>query len=145
MTYKGRSDQRDIPTGRAGTLDELRSSPDVEPVSDMNMDTIELEKFMNEPVEILVHKSQLKGSLEVITPNVNGLNQPIVRGFRTVVKRKYVEALIMGHTIEYEQQIDQHSPDKFKMVEKKSPSYPFDVTSDTQRGLDWKRRMEATL
>lgn len=137
------SEQRDIAGGSAKTLAEFSVGVEVEPVT--NMSGVELEAFMNEPVTIYVHKTKEKGALDVITPSVNGINQPIVRGVNTVVKRKYVEALIHSHSVDYEQQINQMSPDQFKMVAKPTPSYPFDVIEDTRKGKAWKQRLEANL
>ena len=129
------SEQQDIPGGTAKSLAELTSGEgiEIEPVK-MDMDAIELEAFMNEEVVIYVHKSREKGSLDIITPSVNGRNQPIIRGQNVAVKRKYVEALINGHEVSYEQEINQMSPDKYKMKAKPTPSYPFDVVRDTQIG-----------
>ena len=143
----GRSEQRGISGGAPKPLAELTSGAgiEVEPVTDMSMDKIELEKFMHEIVEIFVHKSKEKGSLDVITPSVNGVNQPIIRGVVTPVKRKYVEALIMSHDVGYEQKINPQSPDQFEMVKTATPSYPFDVIRDTPRGYEWKQRMERAL
>lgn len=138
-----KTEQRDIAGGSAKTLAEFGVGVEVEPVT--NMSGVELEAFMSEPVTIYVHKTKEKGALDVITPSVNGINQPIVRGVNTVVKRKYVEALIHSHSVDYEQQINQMSPDQFKMVSKPTPSYPFDVIEDTRKGKAWKQRMEANL
>ena len=144
---KESSEQRDIHTGPAEPLSEMTSGAgiEVEPVTSMGMDTIELEKFMVEPVTVLVHKTREKGSLDVITPSVNGRNQPIIRGVPTIIKRCYVEALIMSHDVAYEQVINPMSPDQFKMIKKATPSYPFDVVQDSKKGIAWKERMERAL
>lgn len=138
------SEQQNIPGGKAMTLPEFSAGGvSVDPVTDMT--GVELEAFMNEPVTIYVHKTKEKGALDVITPSVNGKNQPIVRGVQTVVKRKYVEALIQSHSVEYEQQINANSPDQYQMVKKPTPSYPFDVIEDSRKGKAWKQRLETNL
>lgn len=141
---RGRSEQRGIDNSDAKTLPELgNAGVSVEPVTDLS--GVELEAFMNEPVAIYMHKSKEKGSLTVETPSVNGRNQPVIRGEKSVIKRKYVEALIHSHSVEYEQQVNPNSPDQFQMVKKPTPSYPFDVLEDTRKGRDWKLRLEANL
>lgn len=145
MSRSNGSEQQDISSGAGKTLAEFGSGAGVEIEPVTNMDSIELEKFMHEDVVVYIHKTKEKGSLECIVPNVNGKNQPIFRGVNTVIKRKYVEALISGHAIDYEQQINQNSPDQFKMVKKATPSYPFDVIKDTAKGRDWKIRLEHNL
>lgn len=144
MARRG-SEQKDISTGPAQTLAEMTSGAGIEVEPVISMDVLALEKFMAEPVTILVHKTKEKGALDVITPSVNGKNQPIIRGHKQTVKRCYVEALIMSHEVTYEQEINQMSPDQFKMVKKATPSYPFDVIQDSPQGLAWKDRMERSL
>jgi len=63
----------------------------------------------------------------------------------TPIKRKYVEALINGHSVTYEQHINQNSPDQYQMKKVPVPSYPFDVEQDTEKGKSWKRRLELAL
>ncbi len=135
------SEQDDLQDGMSRGLDELTTAgAALEPVGNMGMDAIELEAFMNEPVGIYVHPTKEKGSLDVITPSVNGVNQPIVRGQRVSVKRKYVEALARCHSLRYEQQVQNPSqPENIQMVEMKVPDYPFDVTRDTPKGKAWLR------
>lgn len=142
-----RGQQQDISTGPAQALSEITSGAgiEIEPVTSMGMDAIDLEKFMSERVTIMVHKTREKGALDVITPSVNGRNQPIVRGVATSVRRCFVEALIMSHDVNYEQQINPMSPDQFHMAKKATPSYPFDVIQDTAKGYEWKERMERAL
>jgi len=141
-----RGQQRDIASGTAKTLAEIGSGVGIETeIEPVNMSNEELEKFMAEPVTIVVHKTNEKGALNIITPSVNGRNQPIIRGIKQTVRRCYVEALIGSHQIEYEQQINPLSPDQFKMNPKATPSYPFDVVNDTEEGYAWKERLERRL
>lgn len=144
--YDKRSGQRDIATSsKAESLAELTSGAGVEIEPVTNLDGLELEKFMQEPVVVYVHKTKEKGALEIITPGVNGKNMPIVRGVATTVKRKYVESLIMSHEVNYEQRINPLSPDQFEMVKVATPSYPFDVMKDSEQGYAWKDRLEESL
>ena len=124
---------------RAGTLDEMGKEP-IEKVSETDLvDTAELEAFMNEKVLIEVHPTTEDGSLEVILPSVNGVNQPIIRGVAQLVKRKFVEGLARTRTTKYVQQVkDPSKPQNIDMVERTVLSYPFAVMKDdNSKGYDW--------
>ena len=98
------------------------------------------EAFANDLLEIEVHASGDEGALDIITPSVNGVNQPIVRGTKQMVKRKYVEALARSRTTKYtQQQRDHRDPSSQEMVAKTVLSYPFVVLKDPagDRGKAW--------
>lgn len=146
MAGKNGSTQNDLNQGKPKPLSEISSNEghEVEPVN--SMDAVALEKFMHEEVTIFVHPTREGGSLDVITPNVNGVNQPIVRGVETNVKRKYVEALARCYSIKYETRVQNPSqPENIQMVEKKTPDYPFDVIRDTSEGKAWLKRVYASV
>lgn len=104
------------------------------------------EIFANELVEIEVHTSSVEGELDVIAPSVNGINQPIVRGRRTWVKRKYVEALANCRTTKYVQELlDPRDLGSLQMKEKTVLSYPFVVHTDKNpNGKEWLKGLLAT-
>lgn len=140
------STQDDLRQGAPKALSELATPGSIEIEKVTTLDALELEKFMHEEVVIYVHPTREAGALDVITPNVNGMNQPIIRGKDTPVKRKYVEALAMSHSIKYEQRVQNPSqPENIQMVEKKVPDYPFDVVSDTKRGKEWLKRLYQSI
>lgn len=141
------SEQDDLRADGPRGLGELMTpGAEVESVGNMGMDAIALEAFMHEPVEIYVHPSKEKGILEVITPSVGGINQPIIRGQKKVVKRKYVEALARCHSLTYEQRVQNPSqPENIQMIEVKVSDYPFDVTNDTKKGKAWLERIYASI
>lgn len=118
------------------SLGEIGKGGGIEPASDrLDLDT---EAFMHEMVTIMVHPSNEEGQLDVITPNINGINQPIVRGQEQVVKRKYVEALARCRTTKFEQQLaDFRDPASHQMVEKTVLSYPFAILKDSDKGKAW--------
>ena len=98
------------------------------------------EAFSNDLLEIEVHATGDEGALDVITPSVNGVNQPIVRGRRVPVKRKYVEALARSRNTKYSQQLrDTRDPGSLEMVERTVLAYPFVVHHDPagDRGRAW--------
>ena len=93
---------------------------------------------MNEPVRIIVMETGEEGSLQVITPCVNGVNQPIVRGQETVVKRKFVEALARCRTTKYQQRHNPIERDKIENVPITVQTYPFSVLEDRNpKGRAW--------
>lgn len=143
------SSNRDIRQPPAKALDELGKADnvDVEVVTNAGISgAADLEAFMHEPVEIFVHKGREKDADPFAVPNVNGINQPILRGQWIPVKRKYVEALARAHTITYEQVIEDASkPHASKMVPRAVPDYPFDVRDDSRRGKKWLDSIYASI
>ena len=101
----------------------------------------ELEAFMNDIITIYVHPSGNKEDNPVIVPNVNGINQPIIRGQECKVKRKYVEALARNRVTRYEQKIpDASKPHQYVMAPDTVVAAPFTVRNDPDpRGAEWLR------
>lgn len=126
-------------TGRSGTLGEIGKEP-IESVSEKDfVKAADLEDFMNQKLLIRVHEDNSPNALPVIVVNVNGVNQPIVRGERQYVRRKYVEALARGTHTRYEQQTtDPSRPENIQMVERTAITYPFTVYEDPHKnGAAW--------
>jgi len=121
-----------LPKGKALNLGEIGEAESIEVVSEKNfMKTAELASFMNEIVTILVHQSSEDGALDFAPVQVNGLNQPMLRGAESKVKRKYVEALARTRTTKYVQQvIDPTRPENIQMKELCTLTYPFAVIHD---------------
>lgn len=125
--------------GKTGALGQIGKEP-IEPVSDNDViKAAEMEAFMNQKVLIRVHEDNSPNALPVVCPQVNGVNQPIIRGQKQWIKRKFVEALARGTYTRYEQRtVDPSRPENIQMVEKKAYSYPFSVYEDPHpRGADW--------
>ena len=100
---------------------------------------LDLEAFMNELVTVRVEPTAVPG--EDVTPvfNVNGVNQPMIRGQAVVIKRKFLEALARCRTTTirqvrpnpYDQSVIQNVPTTV-------PTYPFVVIEDKNpRGRAW--------
>ena len=126
--------------GKTTHIADLKSQSVFEPVAenDYTEDALELEAFMNEPVKILVHPAVEEGQLEVQVPNVNGINQPIIRGQEITVKRKFVEALARCRTTKYDQVIDPIDRSNIQMRERTVVSYPFSILEDRNpKGAPW--------
>lgn len=120
--------------GEGKVLDqsEIGDPGPIEKVAETDLvKTAKLEAFMNDVLTIIVHQSSEEGALDFAPPQVNGLNQPILRGAECKVKRKYVEALARCRTTKYEQRVqDINRPENISMIDRTTLSYPFAVLSD---------------
>ncbi len=126
--------------GKPLTLSEIHEHRAIEGVKGENLnDVMALEAFMNEPVTIHVYTDGTPGSLEVITPTVNGVNQPIIRGRDQTVKRKYVEVLARSKVTVYRQEVaDPSHPERIQMVPITNLTAPFVVREDKNpKGRAW--------
>ena len=128
-----------IAQGAEIPLSEIGNSAVIEPVAeDMSFDAIELDAFMNEYLTINVFPDNRPDALEVISPNVNGINQPIIRGVNSKVRRKYVEALARSKEETFVQKQNLAEPDKRALVPTTVPSYSFAVIADPNpKGPAW--------
>lgn len=129
-------------TGQADamSISEIGKGGGVEPVAESDfVKTAELESFMQEELEIMVHPDNDEGSLPVITVSCQGVNQNIVRNVPQKVKRKYVEILARTRTTGYDQKTpDMSNPENIQMEEKNSLTYTFSVLSDPSPvGREW--------
>jgi len=121
-------------------MDEIGRPGPIEKVSEKDfIKAAEMEAFMNQKLLIQVSKSTNKEDLDTIVPNVNGVNQPIIRGVDVWVKRKFVEALARCTHTRYEQRVpDVAKPDRFVMDRNTSLKDPFIVKKDPHKfGIQW--------
>ena len=97
------------------------------------------EAFMNELVTVMVHATTDENQPNHVVVNCNGMNQPLIRGVPTTVKRKYVEILARMKETKYTQITRNTSaPDQIDMVARHGLSYPFDLVEDKNpRGRAW--------
>lgn len=126
--------------GKALDLGEIGEGEPIECVTEKDFTrAVELEVFMNDILTVIVHQSTEEGALDFAPPQVNGLNQPILRGAESKVKRKYIEALARCRTTKYVQQvIDSSKPENIQMVERTQLTYPFAVLDDPNpNGKQW--------
>ena len=126
--------------GKVLEQSELGNPGGIEKVSESDfVKKSKLAAFMNDVLTILVHPSQEEGALDFAPPQVNGLNQPILRGVNSKVKRKYVEALARCRTTKYVQRVtDSSRPENIQMKEKTTLTYPFAVLHDPSPiGREW--------
>ncbi len=126
--------------GPSFMLSEIHDHKMVEGVEGENFnDAVALEAFMNEQLLIHVYTDGTSGALEVITPTVNGVNQPIIRGRDQLVKRKYVEVLARSKIVTYRQEVaDQSRPENIQMTPLANMTAPFVVREDKNpKGRAW--------
>lgn len=111
--------------------------------SNMTEEEMKYAMFMEEKLLIIVHESPNEEELNVVTPMVNGMSQPIVRGWPTIVKRKYVEVLARAKETKYTQvQTDANRPDSLEMVPRTVLAWPFSVErDDNPNGRAWLREI----
>ena len=97
------------------------------------------EAFMNELVTVMVHSTTDENQPNHVVVNCNGMNQPLIRGVPTTVKRKYVEILARMKETKYTQVTRNASaPDQIDRVARHGLSYPFDLVEDKNpRGRAW--------
>ena len=129
-----------LAAGKGMSLGEIGDPGPIEKVAENDfIKTAELEAFMHEVLTIIVHPSSEEGALDIAPPQVNGLNQPIIRGVESKIKRKYVEALARCRVTKYVQRVqDASRPENIQMVEKTVLSYPFAVLHDPNpNGRAW--------
>jgi len=97
------------------------------------------EAFMNELVTVMVHATTDENQPNHVVVNCNGMNQPLIRGVPTTVKRKYVEILARMKETKYTQITRNASaPEQIDMVARHGLSFPFDLVEDKNpRGRAW--------
>ena len=112
----------------------------VEVVHDFDPTEIEdFEAFMNQFLVIMVYEDNSEGALRIICPAVNGSTQPIMRGAKQKVRRKYVEALARSVVTKFDQRRqDPFDPASLVMVPVTRQTYPFTIIHDPDpRGGAW--------
>lgn len=96
------------------------------------------EAFMNEIVVVYLHKTTDKNAANHVLLNVNGTNQPVFRGQKTPMKRKYLEVLARMKEASYEQVTHPIELDRYEMNETIANAYPFVVSEDSNpAGAAW--------
>jgi hypothetical protein len=73
------------------------------PVKQATERDIDMAAFGEQKLLIRVQHDKSEGALPTVCPEVNSVQQPIVRGKDTWVKRKYVEAMARSRVTTYEQ------------------------------------------
>lgn len=113
---------------------DLNTSLDIEAVKvdkDL-MRKIELEKFMNDIVEVYVYPSTNESDVPHFILNVNGVNQPVFRGNVTPMKRCFLEVLArMKETRHSQGAMNYQNPEASNaLIPRTGQVYPFEVRKD---------------
>lgn len=128
--------------GKAGeyTIDELGNAG-VEVVDrPLTLNKVEHEKFMAEPVTVMIHDTTDRNASQIVQLGVNGRTQMMVRGKPQTVKRCYVERLARAKETGYAQDLDRMDEGLNNVTMHHALSYPFSVIHDPNpKGGDWLR------
>lgn len=103
------------------------------------------ESFMNEVVTVLVHGTTNENEAPHFILNCNGVNQPVLRGMPTKMKRKYLEILARMKETKYTQVTpNPAAPDVSEMRARHGLAYPFELVEDPNpKGREWLRNVLA--
>lgn len=119
----------------------IDDTPIVETVSESKdfRDLAANEAFMNELVTVVVHSTTDENQAPHVIVNCNGVNQPIVRGVPTAIRRKYLEILARMKETKYTQVTpNPAAPDVSEMKARHGLAYPFEVVEDNNpKGRAW--------
>ena len=128
-----------IKQGRPVKLDELGEQQPIELVAANDIvKPGELDAFMEEFVRVYVYPDAGEGKLHVVCPQVNGINQPIVRGYEQDVKRKYIEAMARSKVTDYApMQPNFKNPEDMAMIPMTNLTAQFEVRGDSDKGQRW--------
>jgi hypothetical protein len=102
--------------------------------------------FMEEILEIEIAPSSNENEPSHVILNVNGINCPVFRGYRTPVRRKFVEVLARMKQTSYSQRAtDYINPERSnELIPRTSLAYHFTVLSDKNpKGAAWLRAILA--
>lgn len=149
MTTRARRTKKEIEAGEVaqrGAIEmaEIGGDHTVEKVAytEFGKEAQELERFMNDTLVIVLAHGQ-KEDNKYQLPMVNNKNQPIRRGMKQKVKRKYVEVLARARTETFTQ-VQGRADDRssLKMVPEMVMKYPFVVVEDpSDIGAEWLRNI----
>lgn len=131
--------------GKAEIVEE--SSIDVMKPQDLG-NIVELEKFMQEPVEVLVYEPFEAGQERVVQLAVNGRNQFVIRGVSQMIKRKYVEVLARARKVNVSADgyKDPTGEAKNSVRISSGLQYPFQVIMDKNpKGPGWLKQILAEV
>lgn len=128
-------------------IDEIGTGAprDIEIVDRVVTDSLEMEKFMHEPVTVMIADSNDENDVELIQVQVNGIRQFFQRGRAQTVKRYFVERLARAKRTSYSQTLDDRQGETMNtMKPRHAQRYPFTVIEDANpKGGPWLRNIMA--
>lgn len=125
-----------------------RTDKEIEPVEGpMGKDFYEELRFMEEPIDVMIHESTDPAAEMVPEVFHNGVPQRFIRGKVQTVKRKFIEVLARAKKTTFKQEIyaDRLTGDAVqRMIPQSALQYPFQIVSDPNpRGPAWLRKVLA--
>jgi len=120
---------------------------DVIPVTKpMNSDYLDELKFMEEPVTVMIYEGADQNDELRVPVGNNGNFLWLDRGKMHTIKRKFLDSLIVRKTnISTPEYIDGSGARAFRIVQRSALKYPFTVTNDTPKGVEWLQRRLAEI
>ena len=123
-----------------GSTLEVESDQSIEtPASTEFSREMQEEKFMNEPVTILLAETSDENARPYADFSVNGRTMPILRGVPTTVRRMFVEAIARcKETKSSQKTYNPMEPDRITLVERTVPVFPMEILEDKNpKGRAW--------
>ena len=120
--------------------------PDIEVIDRVLPDDYaEIEKFMQEPVTIMIHESTDPNDVDLVEVGVNGRHQFFMRGNPQTVRRCYVERLARMKKTSFSQNLDERLGEHTNtMRPHHALRFPFSVIEDKNpKGSPWLRNLLA--
>jgi len=141
-------DADSVPQDHSPTIPEIRAGEHHKAIVTgenlngmLRMDTVELEKFMHEEVEIEMAEFPNDSGLVGIPLSVEEDTQWVLGGQRAKIRRKYVEVLAHARTQNFRQSRNPMNPAEDRPVGRTVLSYPFSVINDTPKGRAWLKEL----
>jgi len=143
------AEEQDIGADRTAEFKDTENGPELaESVIEVPNEKIkglvdkktEMLRFMEEPVEVVVHEASDENAYHIVDIYVNGQPEFFERGVPKVTKRKYVEVLARAKEIKYR---PRNPADPFDdgHVGRYTLRYPFSVNQDTEKGRQWLKKV----
>jgi hypothetical protein len=111
----------------------------VEVVMEINHEKAEMERFMNEKVEVYIHPTSERNADRIFSISVQGKPEWFIRGQKKGVSRRHVFGLATARPTTFSNE-EYYNPQGFQ--DYRYPTYtglryPFSVTNDTPKGIAW--------
>lgn len=140
----GQKQSFEIPT--TGNIDRESFRDEIQIIDTPNWDEkAKALAFMEEPVTVLIHKTDNPKAEHVIQVAVNGINQFIIRGIPQVIKRKYAEVLLRSkpETLETEEFKDSRGEIGIRVNKFPGQKYQCTITDTNPDGKRWLSSVQA--
>jgi len=142
----------DLMDGDEGVLDMMVPNAELllaqlqtDPITEREFkDTVAYEKFMNDPLVVLIHEDKDKNAPPMVPCGINGDRRWLPRGIKIRLQRKFIEVLAQSQETHFETVTNPNPNDDNERITKTrtAQSYGFSVIKDPDpRGAHWLRRV----